>query len=202
MSRVVNPFDPFGLLSGGPLAMFRAGLDFVQTWQRSMLPLLSLSARSISAFGIASPWKFAGFIPQVDARATPTAAKREAEPTALRADRLSVEAQIAQRQGRESPSLGCMQGVTVVYPEVREVERPAPPPAAPVLDALVSRARVAKPKATVAVKAEPAAKVEPVKAEPAKKAATKPAGVKKAAAKPAGEKKVAAARKAKPKASR
>lgn len=183
MSRPVNPFDPFGFFAAGPFAMFQAGLEMMQVWQRAMLPMLSLPPRPTQRPGqIISPWQFAGLIPRVDSRVTPVTSDRAAArpPAPARLpdadERQSVEAQIALRQGRADPWLGCLQGAEIVYPEVPAVED-KPSVDRPVLDSVVDQARIVKPRAAVVAKTAPA-----------KKAAAKAA--------PTGEKKTVAARKA------
>jgi hypothetical protein len=188
MSRPANPFDPFGFFSSGPMAMMQVGLELMQAWQRALMPMLALPTRSLSRVDLMRPWQFAGFIPQVDARVTPAASNRNVTPPAMPVklaavdDRLAMEAELARKQGRTNPWLGCLQGVQVVYPETPVVADKAASDV-PVLDAMVKKARAAKPKASATAVSAPAKKTAASKAAAKSTPVTASAGKQKAAAK-------------------
>lgn len=189
MPRLANPFDPFGFFSSGPMALMQVGLELMQAWQRALLPMLALPTRSLSSVDLMRPWQFAGFIPQVDARVTPAASNRNPTPAAMPVipaaadDRLAMEAELARKQGRANPWLGCLQGVQVVYPETPVLAEKAAGDV-PVLDAVVKKARVAKPKASATAVSAPAKKAAATTAAATKSTpVTASAGKQKVAAK-------------------
>lgn len=144
-----NPFDPFGFITGGPLAFWNIGWRMMEAWQKAWLPLLGGGAPGLPmlpALSPLAPWiPGPNLWPQIEARLTPIAGESGNDAARLsmrvqvpafgggREERLAVEALIARQQGREVPWLGCLNGANVVYPnagslpprhpEVREGEK-------------------------------------------------------------------------------
>lgn len=149
--KFVSPFDPLTFWAQGPWMFFNIGVRFMQTWQDECFSRLRLTSE----------------LPKMAPKTVPVVRP----PVAAGSEIQQLNAEIAARQGRETPLLGCLQGVQVVGgpAPVDEVRSPAVPVAKPA----VAKAVVAKASKVAAVKA-PAAKA--AKAPEA----TKPAVAKKA----------------------
>lgn len=119
--KFVSSFQPLNFWAQGPWMFFNMGLQFMQTWQKecfSRLQMIPLTAVS----------PFSASLPTTVASDAPVAEKPIAAPAEIQ----SLLNEVAARQGRETPLLGCLQNVKVVGgPETDvAVNAPAKPVAA------------------------------------------------------------------------
>lgn len=102
-----SPFEPLSFWAQGPWVFFNMGLKFMQTWQDECFSRLSL------------------VVPAAGKPLTRNGVKPE--PTLGEIQLLNKE--VAARQGRQMPLLGCLQGVEVVGGPAAEATKAAAKPA-------------------------------------------------------------------------
>ena len=137
-----SSYDPFGLWAG-PWFFMDLGLKFMRTWQEACYSRLKLNA---------APQLFLPAMPRIPF------ARPDGERTML-------EGEIAVRQGRNLPKLGCLTGVRVVGgPDVAAENKTAEKPV--VEKAVTKPAAKSAGKPAVTAAAKPVAKGQ-AKAEPA-----------------------------------
>lgn len=155
--KFVSPFEPLSFWAQGPWVFFNMGLKFMQTWQDECFSRLSL------------------VVPPAGKPLVRNVTKPD--PTLCEIELLKKE--IAATQGRQTPLLGCLQGVEVVGTPVAEkiVKATPKPVAAKVEEAPEIESAVAAPSVTsmLAMQAKSLAKAVKVTPTPAvdKKSAAK-----------------------------
>lgn len=125
--KFVSPFEPLNFWAQGPWVFFNMGLKFMQTWQDECFSRLSLV---------------------VPAAGKPLA-RNGVKPEQTLCEIQLLNKEIAARQGRQMPLLGCLQGVQVVGGPAAE--------ATPKAAAKPAGVKASAPEAVEAVEAEESA---------------------------------------------